>query len=78
MKYRLSNSLFTPDAPCPRRVLRLLKNDTDAQAVYLYWASTAPRNNKLLNGGKQDYAGVGGHLFAIAAEKSIEMGYGGY
>lgn len=55
-----------------------IKNDTDAQAVYLYWASTAPRNNKLLNGGKQDYAGVGGHLFAIAAEKSIEMGYGGY
>ena len=54
-----------------------LSPDKDAQAVYLSWASTAPRNNKKINGGKQDYIGVGGHLFAIGAERSMECGYDG-
>ena len=27
--------------------------------------------------GKQKYSGVGGHLFAIAADKSIQWGYDG-
>lgn len=55
-----------------------IKNDPDAQAVYIHWASTAPGNNKQLNNGRQDYEGVGGHLFAIAAQTSIDLGYGGY
>ncbi len=35
---------------------------------------TAPHNNKH-ECGNQKYIGVGGHLFAIAADKSIEWGY---
>lgn len=33
----------------------------------MHWACTAPRNNKH-DFGKQQYIGVGGHLFAIAAD----------
>lgn len=55
-----------------------IKDDPGAQAVFIHWASTAPGNNKLLNNGKQDFEGVGGHLFAIAAQASIDLGYGGY
>lgn len=55
-----------------------IRNDKEQQAVYLHWASTAPQNNKLITGGMQAYTGVGGHLFAIGAEKSIDFGYGGY
>ena len=36
----------------------------------------APHNNKH-EFGSQKYVGVGGHLFAIAADKSIEWGYEG-
>ena len=36
-----------------------IRNAPDMQAVYVHWASTAPRNNKLLRNGQQDYAGVG-------------------
>ena len=53
-----------------------IKNDKDSRAAYIHWACTAPHNNKH-DFGKQKYEGVGGHLFAIAAEKSIEWGYGG-
>lgn len=55
-----------------------IRNDRNMQAAYVHWASTAPRNNKKLRNGEQDYAGVGGHLFAIAAEKSVDMGYDGF
>ena len=48
----------------------------DSHAAYLHWACTAPHNNKL-EIGSQKYVGVGGHLFAIAADKSIEWGYEG-
>lgn len=41
-------------------------------------ASAAPNNNKEKNNGKKDYIGVGGHLFAIASEKSLEYGHEGY
>ena len=54
-----------------------LRPDKDAQAVYINWASTAPRNNKEINNGNQDYIGVGGHLFAIGAKRSMECGYEG-
>lgn len=53
-----------------------VKNDKDSRAAYIHWACTAPRNNKH-DFGFQKYEGVGGHLFAIAAEKSMEWGYGG-
>lgn len=53
-----------------------VRNDKDAHAAYLHWACTAPHNNKH-EFGNQKYVGVGGHLFAIAAEQSIEWGYEG-
>lgn len=42
----------------------------------MHWACTAPRNNKH-DFGTQKYEGVGGHLFAIAVDKSIQWGHGG-
>lgn len=53
-----------------------VKNDTASEAAYIHWACTAPQNNKH-EFGTQKYIGVGGHLFAIAADKSIEWGYEG-
>ena len=53
-----------------------VKNDKNSVASFIHWACTAPRNNKHLNG-SQKYVGVGGHLFAIAADKSIQWGYQG-
>lgn len=53
-----------------------IKNDVDSKAAYIHWACAAPRNNKH-EFGSQKFEGVGGHLFAIAAEKSVEWGYGG-
>lgn len=53
-----------------------IRNDKAAKAAYLYWACTAPHNNKH-DFGVQKYSGVGGHLFAIAADKSIQWGYDG-
>lgn len=53
-----------------------VRNDVNSHAAYLHWACTAPQNNKH-DFGKQKYSGVGGHLFAIAADKSIEWGYEG-
>ena len=43
------------------------------KGMYLSWASAAPWNVKLHNKGKQKYVGVGGHLFAIVAEKTLEI-----
>lgn len=53
-----------------------VKNDVNVMAAYLHWACTAPQNNKHTFG-KQKYGGVGGHLFAIAVDKSIQWGYEG-
>ena len=53
-----------------------VKNDTKSKAAFIHWACTAPHNNKF-EFGKQKYIGVGGHLFAIAADKSIQWGYEG-
>lgn len=55
-----------------------IRNAKEANAVYIHWASTAPNNNKEKSNGQKDYIGVGGHLFAIASEKSLEYGYEGY
>lgn len=53
-----------------------VKNDVNSRAAFLHWACTAPQNNKH-DFGKQKYSGVGGHLFAIAADKSVQWGYEG-
>lgn len=55
--------------------LAAVRNDSESHAAYLHWACTAPHNNKQF--GPQKYAGVGGHLFAIAADKSVQWGYEG-
>ena len=53
-----------------------VKNDVNSRAAFLHWACTAPQNNTH-DFGKQKYSGVGGHLFAIAADKSVQWGYEG-
>lgn len=53
-----------------------VKNDVNSRAAFLHWACTAPQNNKH-DFGRQKYSGVGGHLFAIAADKSVQWGYEG-
>ncbi|MBR0407089.1 MAG: hypothetical protein IJI53_03525 [Clostridia bacterium] len=40
------------------------------------WAVAAPQNN-VYRYGKKLYAGVGGHLFAIAGNRSVKLGYEG-
>ena len=54
-----------------------LAPQNDMKAVYISWMCTAPQNNKLLTDDVK-YYGVGGHLFAIAAKKSIDFGFDGY
>ncbi len=44
------------------------------KAVYVNIAESAPHNL----GSKKRYNGVGGHLFAIAAKKSVDFGYDGF
>lgn len=48
-------------------------NDAD-RAVHIILAESAPHNK----GHSKRYDGVGGHLFAIAAKVSLEVGYGGF
>ncbi len=44
----------------------------ESNCTYMASASTAPNNNKMIVGNNQQYLGVGGHLFAVAAEQSIK------
>ena len=44
------------------------------RAIYVNLAESAPHNT----GKNKKYNGVGGHLFAIAADISYEKGYGGF
>ena len=53
-----------------------IKNDIDANAAYIHWACAAPHNDVYGNGLKK-YKGVGGHLFAIAVDKSLQWGHEG-
>lgn len=53
-----------------------LKKDDVVKAVYLHWACSAPWNNKHMYG-SQKYSGVGGHLFAVAVDKSKQWGFEG-
>lgn len=54
-----------------------VKSEPDMYAQFVSWMVTAPHNNKMFVE-KKKYNGVGGHLFAIAVQLSIENGYGGY
>lgn len=51
--------------------LHIMKRD---RAVYVKIAESAPHNK----GKDKEYAGVGGHLFAIAVQRSYELGYDGF
>ena len=53
-----------------------VRNDPDSQTAFIDWAVASPENNRIVSGYKK-YIGVGGHLFAIAAKKSADYGYGG-
>lgn len=51
--------------------------DEEMSAGYVSWLCANPENNKLLTENTK-YNGVGGHLFAIAIQKSVDYGFGGY
>ena len=53
-----------------------IRDDKNADAVFMHWACAAPQNN-IHEYGVQKYSGVGGHLFALAIDKSIQWGHGG-
>lgn len=57
-------------------LVALARND-DMQALYINWMCASPDNNKQI-ANEVKYLGVGGHLFAIAAQKSVYYGYNGY
>lgn len=48
-----------------------LKRNDDLKAMYIAWMCTAPQNNPQMNDSPK-YAGVGGHLFAIAGSESMK------
>ena len=53
-----------------------VKPDKDMGCLFLSWAVAAPQNNKEIVDVKR-YSGVGGHLLAIAAQRSFEEGLNG-
>lgn len=54
-----------------------LKRDDGAQGVYISWACASPENDVYYTGNRK-FFGVGGHLIALASDKSVEYGYGGF
>ena len=57
-------------------LVAVARND-DMQALYISWMCASPDNNKQITRNVR-YLGVGVHLFAIAAHKSVSFGYDGY
>ncbi len=53
-----------------------VENKADYKAAYISWAVAAPHNNPEISEVKK-YDGVGGHLIAIAIDKSEQYGYNG-
>ncbi len=51
--------------------LHIMKRD---RAVYVKIAESAPHNK----GKNKEFVGVGGHLFAIAVQRSYELGFDGF
>ena len=54
-----------------------VQNDDVSKALELRWACVAPENN-IWRYGKKRFSGVGGHLFAMAADLSVQRGYEGF
>ena len=54
-----------------------LSYDDESKAVYVIWGCVSPENN-VWEYGKKRFAGIGGHLFAIASDLSVRHGYEGY
>ena len=54
-------------------LISLFKLERD-KAVYINIVESAPHNLGI----NKKYNGVGGHLYAVAAQKSLENGYGGF
>lgn len=55
-----------------------LRKEPKNSAVYMYWGNAAPHNRVTKSNSEKKYNGVGGHLFAIAADVSLKEGYGGF
>lgn len=53
-----------------------LQGIDDYGAVYVTWMCAAPHNNLMIVDNKK-YLGVGGYLFAIAADRSEHLGFDG-
>lgn len=53
-----------------------IREEKSYRGVYISWAVAAPHNNIEL-ADEPKYSGVGGHLIAIAIERSEQLGYGG-
>lgn len=53
-----------------------IAKDDDANACYISWMCASPENNRQIVE-EVKYKGVGGHLFAIAARKSVDFGFEG-
>lgn len=52
-----------------------VRPDADMKTSFVTWMVASPQNNPLVTANKQ-YNGVGGHLFAIAAQRSYDYGFG--
>lgn len=53
-----------------------VKKDVEMNMPFISWMVAAPQNNSQLVDQKK-YLGVGGHLFAIAVQKSQDYGFDG-
>lgn len=53
-----------------------IEGNSDYGAVYISWAVASPQNNPELSDCKR-YDGVGGHLLAIAIDRSEQLGFSG-
>jgi hypothetical protein len=57
-----------------------VRKDENMKSAFITWMVAAPHNNPVLlkrNEEEKKFKGVGGHLFAVAAQRSSEWGYGG-
>ena len=54
-----------------------LKDDVYSDAVFANWIVANPHNSGISFSEKKQYTGVGGHLFAIACNRSFELGHSG-
>jgi len=66
-------ALYVKGDECIQGLIALYP-DCDTNALYIAWMCAAPCNSK---GAGQRYSGVGGHLFAVAADRSFHYGLNG-